>query len=178
MNSANFESQQAGLLKKLEASRNEDTGAFMVRALFCLLILSACRTPEPTPATVTQRGAPAGPTVASEHDPASWKHNGRLTDAQADALCAKKLPGCKHPFGRMTMRPNPCANQGTACRYLPSPNAGTWSCGCEACSSSEDCAPTEYCGMNASPCSYVREALKCLPGPRPPPQPCLEPSVP
>ncbi len=174
----------------------------MVRALFGLLILSACRTPEPTPiavapeperrATAESPTAPSParpqaqrqvaddnvPTLAAEPDPKNWKHNGGMTSSQGDAMCAKELPRCKHPFGSYTMPPSPCAHQGTLCTYHPSPTAGTWSCGCEACSSNEDCAPNEHCGTNASPCSYARVAMRCLPGPQTVAQPCMEPAVP
>ena len=174
----------------------------MVRALFAILILCACRTPEPTPITAApapvvvvaapeppavvrpqiqehrEIAGPEEPTLASEPDPANWRHNGGMTDAQADAMCAKELPGCKHPFGIYTMPPSPCAHQGTLCTQVQSRFAGTWTCGCEACGSDKDCKPNEHCDATRPPCSYARVAMRCVTGPRAVQQPCMEPAVP
>ena len=134
----------------------------MRHLLVALLALTACRS------------APAPPIAALASAPYVWKRDGGLRQDEGDTRCRAELPGCRHAFGIYRLPPSPCAHRGTRCMEVPSRSDGRWSCGCDACASSEDCKPGESCGPSGAPCSHERTPLRCMAGPPPAPERCLE----
>lgn len=140
----------------------------MSRALLVALALCACRTaaPEATPPSAATQVRP----------PTDWHDDPGLMKAQADANCQHEQPDCKRAFGMFWLPPSPCANQGTRCLDAQGPKNGQghWSCDCDSCLTSADCAAGERCATTAPPCEDKRAPFRCLAGPPLPPGPCPE----